>query len=137
MRRRPGWQCRSGIGASELRGFIDLTGDGHALGELGHRVGRHACGFGEFAIRQRLGKRLPSELLFDRIRACLGHGAPVVDAAGRTRRNASHAQIALGGVHHVVVVVVRDRVDGARRFARVAPDADLRIDQVLLDEMDV
>ena len=36
-------------------------------------------------------------------------------------------------VHDVVVVVVGDRVDRAGRLAGVAPDADLGVDQVLLD----
>ena len=54
-----------------------------------------------FLLRQ-LG---PVHLLFDGVRLIGRHHAPVVDRAGRARRNAVHAQIALGRVDHVVGVV--------------------------------
>ena len=72
----------------------------------------------------------PGELLGERVGP--RHDAPVVDRAGRARRDAVHAVIADRGIDDVVVVVMRDGVDRAGLLAGVAPDADLRIDQVLL-----
>ena len=61
------------------------------------------------------------------------HLAPVVDRAGRARRDAGVARVALRGVDDVVARVVRDRVDRARLLARVAANADLGVDEVLAD----
>ncbi|KAH1267930.1 hypothetical protein KXX48_000422, partial [Aspergillus fumigatus] len=57
-----------------------------------------------------------------------------VDRARRARRDAGHAAVAGVRAHDVVVVVVRDRVHGADGLAGVAADADLGVDQVLLDD---
>ena len=75
---------------------------------------------------------VPGELLVERIGA-RAHDAPVVDRAGRARRDAGHAAVADVGIDDVVAVVVRDRVDRARLLAGVAADADLGVDQVLLE----
>ena len=75
---------------------------------------------------------VPGELLGERVGP--RHDAPVVDRAGRARRDAVHAVIADRGIDDVVVVVMRDRVDRAGLLAGVAADADLRVDQVLLFE---
>ena len=86
------------------------------------------------ALRHLLLRRqlAPGELLGERVGP--RHDAPVVDRAGRARRDAVHAVIADRGIDDVVVVVMRDGVDRARLLAGVAPDADLGIDQVLLFE---
>ena len=75
------------------------------------------------------GQLLPSDLLLDR--GGLRNDAPVVDRTGRTRRDTVEAEIALLRIDHIVVVVMRDRIDRAGLFAGVAADADLGIDQVL------
>jgi 5-hydroxyisourate hydrolase-like protein (transthyretin family) len=45
--------------------------------------------------------------------------------------------VADGRIDDVVVGVVRDGLDGARRLAGVAADADGRVDQVLLEQRGV
>ena len=79
-------------------------------------------------------KRVPIELRLDAVGVRSWHDAPIVDAAGRTGRDAGHAEVALLGVDHVVARVVGDRADRAGRLAGVAADADFRIDQVLSDD---
>ena len=86
--------------------------------------------------RVLLRQDVPRELLFDRIRVGLQHGAPVVDRAGRTRRHARHAAVADIRLDHIVVVVVRDRIDRASLFAGIAANADFRIDQMLPENFD-
>ena len=72
---------------------------------------------------------VPAELLIERIRCC--NDAPIVDRAGRTRRDAVHAEIALLEINNDVVVIMRDRVDRTLLFAGITTDADFRVDQVL------
>ncbi len=91
------------------------------------RLRRRRGGLADILLRRQLA---PAELLVERIGA--RDHAPVVDRAGRAGRDAVHAEIALGGVDHVVAVVVRDRADRARRLAGIAADADLGIDEMLL-----
>ena len=82
------------------------------------------------AVDLRLRRQVaPGKLLFQRIGFC--DNAPVVDGAGRARRDAVHAVIADFGVDHIVVVVMRYRIDRASLLAGVAPDADFRVDQML------
>ena len=107
---------------------------------LGRRIAR--CARARRFVRGGHGHRVlfrqdvPRELLFDRIRIGLQHRAPVVDRAGRTRRHACHAAVADLRLDDVVVVVVRDRIDRASLFARVAANADFRIDQMLPENFD-
>jgi hypothetical protein len=48
--------------------------------------------------------------------------------------DAVHAAVALVRHDHIVVVVMRDGVHGAGRLAGVAANADLRVDQMLLQD---
>ena len=57
---------------------------------------------------------------------------PVVDRPGRARKNARHAELAAFGVYDIVRLVMADSARGAARLAGVAPDADFRVDQMLL-----
>jgi len=66
-------------------------------------------------------------------RAIARNLAPVIDRAGRARRDARVTAVADRGIDDVVSRVVRDRVDRTRLLARVAADADLRVDQMLAD----
>ena len=75
---------------------------------------------------------VPAVLLVDR--ECGIDNAPVVDRASRAGRDAIEAEIALLRIDDVVVGVVRDCADRARCLARVAADADLGIDEMLLFE---
>ncbi len=83
---------------------------------------------------QFLGQFVPAELFLGAVGLDARHRAPVVDRAGRARRDAGHAQVALVGIDDVVAIVVRDGLHRARGLAGVAADADLRVDQVLLDD---
>src|SRR5262249_4321879 len=65
----------------------------------------------------------------------LGHHAPIVDRAGRARRDAIHAVIADRGIDHIIVAVMRHRIDRTCLFAGVAANAYLGIDQVLLQQL--
>ena len=89
------------------------------------------AGIAAFDLRLRR-QVAPGKLFLERIRRC--DHAPVVDGAGRAWRDAVHAVIADFDVHHVVVVVMRHRIDRAGLLAGVAPDADLGVDQVLFFE---
>jgi len=57
-------------------------------------------------------------------------------AANAARAEAGAAGVADLRVDDVVALVVRDRIDRAGLFAGVAADADLGVDQVLLDQHD-
>src|SRR5262245_28699349 len=88
----------------------------------------------ELGIARRFvfGRQLrPGELLVERER--FRDMDEMVDRSGGARRHAIHAELAFLRVDHVVVGIVRDCVDRAGCLAGVAPDADRRIDQVLLD----
>ena len=61
------------------------------------------------------------------------HRAPVVDRTRRTGRDALHTRVALVGVDHIVFIV-RNRPDRACRFTGIAPNAGLRVYQVLPDD---
>ena len=63
----------------------------------------------------------------------LGHAAPVVNRACGARRHTGHAQIAFISINHVVARIVRDGAYGASGLAGVATDADLWVNQVLLN----
>jgi len=80
-------------------------------------------------------QRVPPELLGDRVHLGPRDLAPAVDRAGGTRRDAQVAVVALARIDDVVARVVRDRVDRAGLLAGVAADADLRVDQVLADDL--
>src|SRR4051812_50137389 len=54
----------------------------------------------------------------------------MVHGACRTRPDAAHAVIAAFRVDNVVTLVA-DRLGGAARLARIAPDAGFRVDQML------
>jgi hypothetical protein len=75
--------------------------------------------------------RPPGEVLLCRVR--LRHHAPVVDRAGRAGRDVLHASFTDFCVDDVVVVVMRERMDWAGLLAGIAPDADVRLDQMLLE----
>ena len=131
-------------------GRCGVGAQGVGAAACGRRRARQGGGIG-VAVRRRAGGRLaqrgaqrlalgqrplgrqfvPQQLLVDRVGVGAQHDAPVVDRAGRARRHARHAAVAHVGAHHVVAVVVRDRVDRAGRLAGVAADADFRVDQVL------
>ena len=98
------------------------TDDGHFRGVLGLGARR------DLALR---GQAVPAELLGERVRPRTVDLPPVVDRAGRARRDALVAGVALRRVDDVVARVVRDRVDRAGLLAGVAANADLRVDQVL------
>jgi hypothetical protein len=72
-------------------------------------------------------------LLFCGIGLDLGHAAPVVNGACGARWNTGHAQIAFVGINHVIARIMRDGAYGASGLAGVATDADLGINQVLLN----
>ena len=76
----------------------------------------------------------PTELRVERIGLCPRNDPPVVDRARRAGCDAVHAEVALLGIDDVIVGVMRYRADRARRLASVAADADLGIDEVLLEE---
>src|SRR5512135_1494965 len=121
MCRRP-WR-RRGAALTLVRDLgkpCDLRRD-FAVGRVG--LGRRAVGR----------ERIPRQLLLQGIR--LRHAPPAVDRAGRAGRDAVAAVVALVRQHDVVAIVVRDRVDRAGLLAGIAANADLRIDQVLADEL--
>ena len=72
-------------------------------------------------------------MLFNGISLGLRNAAPVVNGARGTRRHTGHAQIAFVSVDHVIARVMRDGTYGARGLASVATNADLWINQVLLN----
>jgi len=72
-------------------------------------------------------------LLFRGISLDLGHAAPVVNGARGARWHTGHAQIALVSIDHIIPRIVRDGAYGASGLASVATDADLGINQVLLN----
>ena len=77
---------------------------------------------------------VPAKLRLNAIGPRARHLAPIVDAPGRARRNASHAEIADVRIDHIVARIMRDRANRARRLAGVAADADFGVDQVLPDD---
>ncbi|MCY1182565.1 hypothetical protein D9M73_231320 [compost metagenome] len=134
---RGGPRRHGGAIAGAVEGFLAGAGQRRRGGNLrrgGLRPGA-GCQVGQLLWRQFFWQRVPGQLLFDAVGAQFRHIAPVVDRARRARGNAGHAQVALVGIDHVVARVVRDRPHRAGRFAGVAADADLGIDQVLLDDL--
>ena len=102
-----------------------------------HRRGRNIekrARLGHRLAQQLGGQFVPAELLGHGIGLEHRHHAPVVDRAGGARRDAGHAGVALGDIHHVVAIVVGDRAHRAGGLAGVAADADLGVDQVLPDD---
>ena len=79
------------------------------------------------------GQLIPGILVVQRIR--LVHHAPFVDGAGGADRDAVHAVVADVRVHDDIVVIVLDRLNRAGHLARIAADADFRVDQVLFDRL--
>ena len=100
----------------------------------GGRSFRRGAGQSEVVRAQLRRQDVPAELRLDAVGAGARHCAPVVDAAGRTGRNAGHAEIADVRIDHIVARIMRDRADRTGRLAGVAADADFGIDQVLPDE---
>ena len=99
---------------------------------------RHVCSihaqlFSQLLRTQLCRQIIPGQLHLWRVRRTARHHAPVVDRACGARRDAVHAQIALGGVDHVVARIMRDGLHRANRFAGVAAYADLGVDEMLLD----
>ena len=138
---RDGGAIAGGCRASAGLRRVDGGGLGLRLGlqgVVGLLIARQCvfghAGFGQLRGRQLFGQLEPAELLFQRVGLGLGHQAPAVDGAGGAHRHAVHAHLAGVGTDHVVVRVVRDGVDGARRLARAAADADGGVDQVLLED---
>ncbi|MCY1241006.1 hypothetical protein D9M72_538850 [compost metagenome] len=129
VRRRP-WRALRGVAA----GFDRLDADVRRGRSRRRGRGTFDCGV---QLRQRhLGRQfVPQQLRLDGIGVAAQHGAPVVDGAGRARRQAGIAAVADLGPDHVVAVVVGDGVDRAGVFAGIAADADFRVDQVLLDDV--
>src|ERR1700674_296826 len=117
MRGRPGW-----------KGFAALTGGGDRRNPRYLR--RHLRGHPRIDLCLRR-QGVPRELLGERIRLHLVDLAPAVDGSRWAGRDAIIAEVALRGVHDVIARVMRDRVRWARLLARVAADADLRVDEVL------
>src|SRR5690606_13224731 len=77
---------------------------------------------------------VPAQLLFQAVGFGLDHPPVVVDRAGGARRDAVVAPVALVDVDHIVARVVGDGPHRTDRLAGVAADADLGVDQVLLDD---
>src|SRR5438270_6536687 len=73
---------------------------------------------------------LPAELLNYRIGS--SNNNPVVDGTGGAWPDTGHAELTDVKIDNVVGFVMADGTSRASRFAGVAPDADLRIDQMLL-----
>ena len=124
-RRLAGGMRRHRLAAEPLARFLKQRAD-FIFQRLDRFAGLAAV---DFLLRRQVA---PGKLLLQRIGLC--DNAPVVDRAGRARRDAVHAVIADFGVDHVVVVVMRHRVDRAGLLAGVAPDADFGIDQMLFFE---
>ena len=80
------------------------------------------------------GRTSQPNCVLDAVGARARHRPPIVDAAGRTGRDAGHAEIADVRIDDVVARIMRDRADRAGRFAGVAADADFGVDQVLPDD---
>ncbi len=124
-----------GVGADVERGFVARTGR--------LRSGRHGKrALGTVRTAQFVGaefrrQSIPAELRLGAVGPRARHCAPIVDAAGRARRHAGHAQIADVRVDHIVARIVGDRADRADRFAGVATDADFGVDQVLPDDLGI
>jgi len=141
VRRRPGGDGGAELGRVEASGGGGADGRSRGSGGCLHRalrlflgVAGIAPGSGEFFGAEFSGQFVPFELFFDAVGAGLGHHAPVVDRAGGAWRDAVHATIADVGLDHVVERVVGDGAHRTDRFAGVAADADLGIDDVLLDQ---
>jgi hypothetical protein len=122
MRRRPGRRRRAALARRRERRDPRDVGR-----QFGFRVGV------DLALRRQA---VPRELLFQRVGVLLLDLPPVVDGAGGAGRNALVAARALADVDDVVPGVMRDGVDRAGLFAGVAANADLRIDEVLADDLD-
>ncbi len=90
------------------------------------RARRPACAVRNLILLRQLE---PLELLINGI--AVEHHTPIVDCPGGAWRDAIHAVVAFGRIDDVVVVVVGDGVDRAGFLARVATDADFRVDNVL------
>ena len=107
---------------------------GRGLDDRGshHRLAVHTHGL-EFGFAQGSWQVIPCQLFFNGIGLGLGHAAPVVDRACGARWYTGHAQIALFSIDHVIARIVRDGANGARGLAGVATNADLGINQVLLN----
>ena len=133
VRRRPGRQLRAELRRVE-DGDAGLLGDRRGGRRRERRLGFDGGAFGQLGGRQLVGQHVPAELRFEAVGAAARHPAPVVDGAGRARRDAGVALLALRDVDDVVARVVRDRADRAGGLAGVAADADLRVDQVLPDD---
>ncbi len=135
MRGRPGRQGGAIGRGIESRLARDVGRGGHwrLFGRLRHLALGHA-GRGQLIGREFRRQFVPEQLLFNGVGLGARHHAPVVDRARGARRDAVHAQIADVGLDHVVARIVRDGADRADRLAGVAADADLGVDQVLLDD---
>jgi hypothetical protein len=72
-------------------------------------------------------------LFFNGISLGLGHAAPIVDRACWARRHTGHAQIAFISIDHVIARIMRDGTYGASGLASVATNANLWVNQVLLN----
>ena len=127
------WRDDGGIGADvELRFARGVGRDRRR--RVGNGNVRRVAGESQ-VVGAQLGRQdVPAELVLDAVSACARHRPPIVDAAGRTGRNAGHAEIADVRIDHIVARIMRDRADRAGRFAGVAADADFGVDQVLPDE---
>src|SRR5579872_5094843 len=84
---------------------------------------------GEFLLRRQF---RPTELIFKRIRR--SYDTPIIDRSCRAWRDAIHTIVTFGGVNHDIVLVMGDRVDRTSLLARMAADADFRVDEMLFDE---
>ena len=118
LRRRCRIRCAAGPAQSLVR-FLD-----ELLGLVVEGVGHLLHG----AALRRLGKPRPGQLFRHRVRPL--DNKPVVYCPGRARADAPQAAVADVRIDHVVPLVA-DRLGGAARLARVAPDAGFRVDQVL------
>ena len=122
-----------GIGVDVERGLVARTGQLRS-GRHGKRALLGAVRAAQFVGAEFRRQSIPAELRLGAVGPRARHCAPIVDAAGRARRHAGHAQIADVRVDHIVARIVGDRADRADRFAGVATDADFGVDQVLPDD---
>ncbi len=100
-----------------------------------HDVGRQARRIVSMSTSCCGGRLSHESCCSERVRVAPSHAAPVVDGSGRAGRDALVAAVALVDVDDVVPGIVRHGVDRTGLLARVAADADLRIDEVLPDHL--
>ena len=121
------WRARRGRRPhTAVRALVGLCEE---IGDFGIDGFDAALDIAVAGLFERLRQFGPGQLIVQRERR--RHRDEVIDRAGRTGRDAGHAEITRRGIDHVVVVIVGDGAGRTSGLAGIAADTDRGIDQML------